>query len=153
MNNLIVLQGLPASGKSTWAEKYVKTHPDTYRVNRDALRLMLYAEQFNSDREYPVTVAESSIIEALLWSSCDVIVDACHLSDKSLLSMVHLADDVDAYTKLMVFPAPAVLCIRRDEKRGEKMVGSDVIHRMNESRKKLDKDVLAMFDEVETMPL
>ena len=28
MNELIMLVGLPASGKSTWAKEYSETHPD-----------------------------------------------------------------------------------------------------------------------------
>lgn len=33
MNELIMLVGLPASGKSTWAKEYSETHPD-YIVRR-----------------------------------------------------------------------------------------------------------------------
>jgi predicted kinase len=34
---IIVLQGVPASGKSTWAKEYVKDKPDWVIVNRDSI--------------------------------------------------------------------------------------------------------------------
>ena len=38
MNELIMLVGLPASGKSTWAKEYSETHPDYIVHSSDKLR-------------------------------------------------------------------------------------------------------------------
>ena len=41
MSKLIVLQGIPASGKSTWAKQWAKEYPNSrVVVNRDSLRSM-----------------------------------------------------------------------------------------------------------------
>jgi DNA transposition AAA+ family ATPase len=48
-SKLIVMKGLPASGKTTWSKAYVKSHPNTVRINRDDLRLMLYNVRFAID--------------------------------------------------------------------------------------------------------
>ena len=39
MKTLIMLSAIPASGKSTWANKYQATHPNTYIVNSDEVRM------------------------------------------------------------------------------------------------------------------
>lgn len=38
MSKILVLQGPPASGKSTFARKFVKSNLDWVIVNRDSLR-------------------------------------------------------------------------------------------------------------------
>lgn len=39
MKTLMILSAIPASGKSTWAAKYQATHPDTYIVSSDQIRM------------------------------------------------------------------------------------------------------------------
>ena len=39
MKTMIMLSAIPASGKSTWANKYQATHPNTYIVNSDEVRM------------------------------------------------------------------------------------------------------------------
>lgn len=41
MAKLIMLMGIPASGKSTWAQDYVSKNPDTVIVEKDQIRLEL----------------------------------------------------------------------------------------------------------------
>ena len=42
MKKVLVLKGIPASGKSTYAKQLVKDNPGMYkRINRDDLRHML----------------------------------------------------------------------------------------------------------------
>lgn len=38
MSRLIILQGAPAAGKSTWAREFVKGKKDWVIVNRDSIR-------------------------------------------------------------------------------------------------------------------
>ena len=39
MKTLMILSAIPASGKSTWAAKYQATHPNTYIVSSDQIRM------------------------------------------------------------------------------------------------------------------
>lgn len=38
MSKMIVLQGCPASGKSTWAKEFIKDKPNWVIVSRDEIR-------------------------------------------------------------------------------------------------------------------
>ena len=35
---LVILRGLPASGKSSWADEYIKEHPNFVKVEKDQIR-------------------------------------------------------------------------------------------------------------------
>lgn len=48
---LIFLKGLPASGKSTWAKEYVRSHKKALRVNKDDLRAMCHDSIHTKERE------------------------------------------------------------------------------------------------------
>ena len=47
MNELIMLVGLPASGKSTWAKEYSETHPDYIVHSSDKLREEMYGDNYD----------------------------------------------------------------------------------------------------------
>jgi predicted kinase len=41
---LLILVGIPGSGKSTWARRVIQDHPDYHLVSTDAIRLSLYGD-------------------------------------------------------------------------------------------------------------
>ena len=49
---IILMQGLPASGKSTWTNVYCKEHPEFASVNRDHIRSILTAYKKITDPEF-----------------------------------------------------------------------------------------------------
>ena len=59
---ILVLRGLPASGKSTYALEYVKLYPDYIRINRDKIREMI-GHSFSKNIEKVVNVP---VVENLL---------------------------------------------------------------------------------------
>lgn len=82
-NKIIVLRGIPASGKSTWAMKYVKTHEKTIIVNRDSLRKMC-GEYWVPARESLITELENISVKIALELGYDVIVDATNMKQKAI---------------------------------------------------------------------
>ena len=53
MNNqeIILLKGLPASGKSTWSKDFIKENPDYIRINKDDLREFFNNPTFSKQTE------------------------------------------------------------------------------------------------------
>jgi len=79
---VIMLRGLPASGKSTYAKQLISMNPGKYkRVNRDSLRLM-FAEEFKDSNEKFVLRVRDQIIDQSLEEGFSVIVDDLNLSAK-----------------------------------------------------------------------
>ena len=78
MNKLILMSGLPRSGKTTWALK--QDHPV---VSRDAIREALHGQPYIQSAEEMVSAIEVYMVKALFAAGhTTVIVDATHLMKK-----------------------------------------------------------------------
>ncbi len=129
---LLILRGLPASGKSTFAKGLCERYPDLVRVCRDDLRNMRVPYWFPK-QERLITSWEQNCARVALEHGYSVVLDATNLNNDFL-------DDMITYLKLNVsntfeiktkdFNTPLEECIRRDSLR-ENPVGEDVIRNMH----------------------
>ena len=137
---LTITRGLPGCGKITFATTMVEEDENTWRVNMDTLREMLwpgshqdYSSSRSSRRDRIVVMMRDTLILDLLEEGYSVVCDDTNLSDftvnhlSSLAAIagvdfvVHDMRDIDAFT-----------CIARDRMRGAtrlrgRRVGVDVI--------------------------
>ena len=133
MSTLLICRGLPASGKTTWARKWVAEDPaNRVRVNRDSLRWALFQSYHDGVDESVVTVAQHAAIKAALDSGKDVVSDDTNLS-KFVKDLVKIASENGHYVEWhdQFLDVDVRTCIDRDrntlrEIEG-KSVGSDVI--------------------------
>jgi len=132
---LIVLQGIPASGKSTYARKMAKANPDKYViVNRDNIRSML-GEYWVPKREPLVTEIEKQMVIAGLGAGYTVLLDATNLNPKALRDWKHMAEDYEFEIEYVEFKISLRKALWRDWWRGFKggrRVGTKVIRRFYE---------------------
>lgn len=78
---VIVTVGLPGSGKSTWAKRWVEINPtERVRVNKDELRAMLHQGKYSKGNEAQVLALETEIIHDALARGKSVVVDNTHLA-------------------------------------------------------------------------
>jgi len=79
MSQLIITRGLPASGKTTFARRWVNADPRTrIRLNRDELRRMLHADvgaTTNGLQEHLITKIQQDTARQALRAGTGVIVD------------------------------------------------------------------------------
>ena len=131
---IILMQGLPASGKSTWTEKYKKDHPEFASVNRDWIRKILIANQKINDSEFKwsrefeekVIAVELDAAKTLVKSGNSLIVDDTNFSKNSIEMWEKFADEHDLELSYEFIDTPVNVCIARDSVR-EESVGKDVI--------------------------
>lgn len=143
MTKLIVTRGLPASGKSTMAKDYVKSHlANTVRVNRDLLREMLHGGEFRPGKEGTeptIRDARNKLITSNLLKGRDVIVDDTNLEAKTMRELHTLAWTHGAEFAIWdLCHVPMEECIRRDISRilrNERGVGEQVIRSMAQRAK------------------
>lgn len=132
----MILCGISASGKSTYAFNTVEYNPDKYIiVNRDKIRELLfgYSEEFISNyykrsdikqTEKIVTKYEDTLIYEGLSEGKTVIVDATHLERK----YIERFDYWNVPTTLKYFEVELDLALERDSLRHRK-VGESIIRK------------------------
>lgn len=143
---LIILHGLPGSGKSTFTENYIHENPKEKIViaNRDTIREKLfgksYHEKFNSmtfeERakfESQVTKVHHGIIHNALENNQTVIDDNTNLNTKGLKNLLKIAKKYDAEVSNKTMDVSIEEAKKRNRKRaseGGRFVPEEVIDRM-----------------------
>lgn len=131
---IMLLSGIPGSGKSTWARNAVRANENWKRVNRDELRKMLYCEQFNPKFEEMLTIVERNCVGALIVQGYNVIVDATHCKPKYLREWCEFVNqNLPSKVQVLVrrFDTPIEVCLARNAERPEgERVPEWVIKRM-----------------------
>lgn len=112
---LLLLKGLPASGKTTYAETLVDD--GWLRVNKDDLRAMLNNGKWSKSNEGFVLSLRDEIIIRGLVSGKNVVVDDTNLDPKHAIQLRSIAEDFDADFEEKFFDVPLEVCVSRNEAR------------------------------------
>ena len=153
--SVVLLRGVPGSGKSTAALQLMNDFPDQFvRVNRDDIRMMMFGEYwFSGDdantKEKAVTEVEHSLIKAAIKSGKRPLVDATNLNPQSVKSLLRLSGAHGMAVDHIDFEVSQEEAIRRDAGRTKK-VGEDVIKKFFQ-RNKIDK-VTGKLPEIPEVP-
>ena len=129
---ILILIGIPASGKSTWAKDYVRRNSNWVRVSRDDFRMMLKTSQLCENKvENLITSLVKKTINSCLGKRLNVIIDNTNVKKKYIEEII---EDFryQADINYRVFDISLEKAIERDSKR-EAKVGSEVIERMHNS--------------------
>jgi predicted kinase len=126
---ILAMRGLPASGKSTIAEKLVLCE-EYCRVNKDLLREMLHFNKWSNKREDITRKVQKAIIKVLVDSGQKVVIDNTNLSKSQVAECKEASDMVrGSFEWIDMTDVDVMECIARDEKRPNR-VGRDVILKM-----------------------
>ena len=126
--SLILLVGIPGSGKTTYAEKYIKENPNTVHFSSDKIRAELWGnEATQGDNNEVFFLMQSRAIEALN-NGQSVVYDATNITRKDRSYIITLCPKF-AKIECHIIWAPIETCIERDAAR-ERTVGKEVIDRM-----------------------
>lgn len=130
MQKIIMLKGLPASGKSTWAKEKINENSNYIRINKDDIRESITGK-WTSKKEKNVISIRNSLIKTGISLGKNVIIDDTNLNPKHEQSLKTLAQELgvefevnDSFLKV-----PVEECVERDIKR-DKSVGYKVIYKM-----------------------
>lgn len=130
MTKIIMMKGLPGSGKSTYAKELVKQ--GFTRINKDDLRSMLFDVpvcKFNPKLEPMILHLRDEAIRASLWRGKSVVVDDTNFEPKHAQKLLEIAKEENAIFEEVFIDTPLEECIKRDLKRPIS-VGEKVIRRM-----------------------
>lgn len=114
MPKIYVMQGPPASGKSTKAEEIYRKDPEhTVYASRDRIRMCL-GDYWQPDREYLVTLIQVNMIEEALELGFNVIIDDTNLNPKFIKKWRMIAPLYDADLEVISIYTPFKECLRRN---------------------------------------
>jgi predicted kinase len=130
-SKILILQGPPASGKSTYAKSLVAKDSSKYViVCRDDFREC--TGEYNMKHEDYITVLEDTAVRTALKQGLVPIIDATNLNPKYLGRWQTMADECGATIEYKEFYIPFAEAVERDKKRGEqggRSVGVSVLKR------------------------
>jgi predicted kinase len=124
MAKLLVLQGLPASGKSTYARELLASYPAGYalRVNNDDLATMLFGTAFGGGEKSAQLLGKvraDLVRQAFRNGYALVIMDNTNLNPKAVKALEKLAESCGAEFELdnSFTSVPIRECLRRNATR------------------------------------
>lgn len=138
MKNLVVMVGIPGSGKSTFVNDiYTELEGGSTVVSRDDIRFSLVEEDepyFSKEVEVYDTFIRC-IKDALTFNTETVFADATHLTAASRTKLLHrLGSSIEGVElTAMVIQTDLNTALKRNKKRkGRAVVPASVIRRMND---------------------
>lgn len=126
MKNVIIMRGLPGSGKTTKAKEMKKElvadNGEVFRINRDLLRKMLHFNEWTPKNEGVTVDMANTIVRGLLarpdsGKKRTVIIDDTNLTDRHLAQWTTIAKEGGATTTVIDIDTPVDTCIIRDAQR------------------------------------
>lgn len=143
MPKLLILQGAPASGKSTFARQLAHEDKSYVIVNRDSIRNSRGDYWIPSQEDYITSIEEFSIKNAL-GRGYNVIVDATNLNPITINKWKMIADEFNAEIEFKMFEISFEDAVARDKLR-DNSVGEKVIKEF--FRKYFPEKLTPFFDD------
>ncbi len=94
MRTILILRGLPGSGKTTYANEFIKNEPSFKRVNKDHIRLMLDNGLYTKQNEKVVVSVQEDLIRKFINDGFNVIVDNTNLIQSTVNQIYKIASDI-----------------------------------------------------------
>ena len=128
MPELIICRGVPGSGKSTYAQAWVKAGQNRVRINRDDLRKMLFDKFWGLDEDFVTVVADSIFYDAVMEKK-SIIIDNTNIKPADFRGFLDVAraNGYDIFIKL--FDVPLHVAQERNASRS-RQVPPEVIEKM-----------------------
>jgi len=119
MPKLVILRGLPASGKTTWTRNFIARelalgNTKVVNVCRDDLRAMHGLGKTPSDFEGMITVLQHTMIRTGLKEGCTVLSSDTNLKARHVKELLKIAALFNAAVEYVDFDVPLDECIKRD---------------------------------------
>lgn len=142
-HNLFILCGIPASGKSTWAKKWISAHPNDTLISRDEIRFLYIKtkEDYFSQEKKVYRMFVSNIQKAIDEQKGDVFADATHINWASRSKLLNALDVSKVNVNVIVFDTDINTCFSRNEKRkGLEFISKSIIRRFSAQYEAPEKD-------------
>lgn len=125
---LVMMVGLPASGKSTYAKELAKKINATI-FSSDELRKEMFGDVNNQDNNSELFIELHKRIKDCLKSGSNAIYDATNISSKRRRSFLQELNKIDCVKKCIIVATQPFQCLNNNMRR-DRQIPEDVIVRM-----------------------
>lgn len=110
---IIVLQGTPCAGKTTWAKEYVSGKKDWIVISLDELRHSC-GDYWDLRREKVITKTEDALIRNAIEANMNMVIDSTNLNPDRIKYLQRIADEMEAEIEFKEMYVPFREAVRRD---------------------------------------
>lgn len=144
---LTFLIGVPASGKTTYANKFLK-NDDTIILSSDDIREEIFKDANNQSNNALVFKTLYERAKQCLSNGKNVVLDSTNTDKNLRKKALEIFKDFDIIKQAIIFETPLEKCIQQDQNRTRK-VGENVINKFfnNFSKPTLSEG----FDEIKNV--
>lgn len=125
MSKIIVLQGVPASGKSTWAKEFVIGKEDWVIISKDSIREST-GNYWVPSRENYISEVEEFQVKSAIKNNLNIILDSTNLNPKVIEKWKNLAKETNSKIDFKLFKIDFKTALERDRGR-DRSVGKEVL--------------------------
>ena len=152
MKNLILMAGIPGSGKSAWCHEYQKTNKNVFIIDTDETRKQITGSYLifpkHMETIYDEMIRQSNILFEK-YDDCTVIEDSIFLEDYRRRYYMERLKGYDHSLLFMIKMHDYSLCYKQNKMRiKEKWVPEKVMDKMIKTYVDPSPEVEKMFDEV-----
>ncbi|NCA96264.1 MAG: ATP-binding protein [Methanomicrobia archaeon] len=144
---LIVLSGIPGSGKSTYAQNYLNKHRNTFIVASDQIRRELFGRVDDFSQEDVVWKKFESLIREKAQTYDTIIADSSATTNVRRLRWATIFRDTFDIIELVYFDIPFAVCLKRNEERHLTIPYDDMVV-MKESFETPSPEVIEAYDKI-----
>lgn len=150
MRTMILLSAIPGSGKSTWARKFQKDHPNTHIISSDEIRKEIFGAVNCFKDEQLIWKTYLDRINSFAETEKDVyvIADATNLQNAY---RKYYFDSTPGFDKhiLVLFDIPyEICCIQNKMRSSDRVVPESAMERLRKEMEAPSEEILALFDDV-----
>ena len=139
---IILTVGISNSGKTSWADKYIKDHPEFTNINRDDLRAEHFTEsglsqdyKFSKKNEQGVTSLQECAAENIINGGGSVIISDTNLHPQTRARWKSIASYLSVKITEKVFDVEPHICLRRNIARNYSVPPRVILSQYNSFRK------------------
>ena len=125
MAKILVLQGVPASGKTTWAKEFVTGREDWVIISKDSIREST-GNYWVPSRENYISEVEELQVKSAIKNNLNIILDSTNLNPKVIEKWKNLAEETNSEIEFKPFKIDFKTALERDGNR-PRPVGKKVL--------------------------
>ena len=134
---VIILRGIPCSGKTTWATKFVKEHYNYIVIGNDTIRSIFNIPYYTNEDIHDYSLA---LLRTALEHHKNVIIDNSNIYDDVLERYIEVLNDYKEHHKLITLDITLEEALKRNKQRADHRTENNIIEAFSQLKKTKIKD-------------